>query len=362
MAATRIVVLDCRWLGIGGPGKTTEFVLRGLAAAPPEERWVLWGREGAITPLAWTGADLHPIAEDPRVLLGQRRAYDLPPGDFYLFMHQQRPLRTVPAATVVYDTIALRFGSQPAVRAVKRAFLRRVAATSRPVLTISEHSKATIVRDLDVAEDRVEILRFPFDDAFVERVHQIRASATRTDVALFVGGFLPHKNLPRLLAAFAATGFRSEGGRLVLVAGTVEQATTFLRELDADQRSFVTVHHSCSQADLDRLYATALFLVQPSLDEGFGLPAWEAMCCGLPVCVSDGGALPEVTRGFADPFPATSVEAMTAAIDGCAQSARRRGDEDAIAQSAALRRRAPSVRDFGVQVRSSIEHEATAVR
>ncbi|HEX3622120.1 MAG TPA: glycosyltransferase [Acidimicrobiales bacterium] len=362
MTAARTVVLDCRWLGIGGPGKATEFVLRGLAAAPPQERWVLWGREEAIAPLAWNGADLQPITEDPRVLLGQRRAYELPPGDFYVFMHQQRPLRAVPAATVVYDTIALRFGSRRTTRAVKKSFLRRVVATSRPILTISEHSKATIVRDLDVAEDRVEILRFPFDDTFVERVRRIRASATRTDAALFVGGFLPHKNLPRLLAAFAATGFRRQGGRLVLVAGTVRQATTFLRDLGAHQRSFVTVHHSCSQADLDRLYATSLFLVQPSLEEGFGLPAWEAMCCGLPVCVSDGGALPEVTRGFADPFPATSVEAMTAAIDRCAESARQHGDEDAIAQSALLRRRAPSVRDFGLQVRSSIEHEASALR
>jgi glycosyltransferase involved in cell wall biosynthesis len=48
------------------------------------------------------------------------------------------------------------------------------------------------------------------------------------------------------------------------------------------------------ETDLPGLYAQAELLVLPSFDEGFGLPAIEAMACGTPVIVSDGGALPEV--------------------------------------------------------------------
>jgi glycosyltransferase involved in cell wall biosynthesis len=361
VTADRTVVLDCRWLGIGGPGRTTEFALRGLALDPPPGRWVLWGPEEATTGLAWPGADVRPIAEDPRVLLGQRRAFEIPGGDFYVFMHQQRPLRPLPAVTVVYDTIALRFGTTPAVRRVKRLFMRRVARTSRRILTISEHSRATILRDLGVAPDRVEILRFPFDEAFVGRVAARRATTTpAADVALFIGGFLPHKNLPRLLAAFAATDFSRDGGRLVLVGGTSGQAAELVAGLDDRQRGFVDVRHSCRQAEIDELFATSLFLVQPSLEEGFGLPAWEAMCCGLPVCVSNGGSLPEITKGFAEPFPAESVPAIAAAIDATAAAARRLDDATRSAQVARLRASAPTVADFGNQFRTAVLERSTA--
>ena len=48
------------------------------------------------------------------------------------------------------------------------------------------------------------------------------------------------------------------------------------------------------ETELPALYANAELFVLPSFDEGFGLPALEAMACGTPVIVSDRGALPEV--------------------------------------------------------------------
>ena len=324
---------------------------------------MLWGREAATSPLAWPQAELSAVDTDPRVLLGQRHAFALPPGDFFVFMHQQRPLRTVPAVTVVYDTIPLRHGGSWASRAPKRVFLTRVARGSRRVLTVSEYSRSTIVRDLGVPAERIDVLRFPFDDAFVDRVLRLRRTERTEDVALFVGGFLPHKNVPRLLAAFGNTEFRGAGGRLVLVGGSAAQAERLRTRLDQGQRSFVTVRHSCPQPELDRLYATSRLLVQPSLEEGFGLPVWEAMCCGLPVCVSDGGALPEVARGFAHPFPARSVPAMTEAIDACVAAGRTVDPAEARRQSEVVRRRAPSIADFGAQFGEVVtRHAAAAAR
>lgn len=341
------VVMDCRWLGIGGPGRTTELVLRGLADSPPAGRWVLWGPQARTAALAWPGAQVVPIEEDPRVLLGQRRALELPRGDFTVFMHQQRPLRSVPSVTVIYDTIPLHLDRSPSRRRLKRLFLGQVIRTSAQILTISEHSRACIVAELGVAAERVEVLRFPFDDAFAERVRGLRATAAPVDAALFIGGFLPHKNLPRLLAAFAATGYRRRGGRLILVGSSAGQAADLVAGLDRAQRAFVDVRHSLDQDEVDRLYATVRFVVQPSLEEGWGLPAWEGLCAGLPVCASDGGALPEVVAGFSTPFPARSLEAMTAAIDACAEEAAGRGPAAAEAQSRRLREQAPTVADFG---------------
>lgn len=360
MPAAPTVVFDCRWLGIGGPGRTTELALRGLAAVPREGRWVLWGDEAKIAEVAWPDAAVSHVADDPRSLLGQRHLLAIPKGDFHVFMHQGRPLRRLPSATVVYDTIPLRFGSGRLSRELKRVFLKRVAATSQSIVTVSEHSKATIVRDLGVAAERVEIVRFPFDDAFVGRVLALRSSVERVDTALFIGGFLPHKNLPLLLAAFGETQFCREGGRLVLVGATPKQASAMLDRLAHPQRAFVTVLHSCTQPEIDHLYASSLFLVQPSLEEGFGLPAWEAMCCGLPVCVSDGGALPEVTAGFADPFPAASRPAMTAAIDVCAASARAVDVAEARRRSAEVREKAPALADFGLQFAAVVGEHVSA--
>ena len=353
MTAPAAVVLDCRWLSIGGPGRTTELLLRGLAAGPAPEGWVLWGPP-ATAGLAWPHAPLVAISEDPRVLLGQRRALDLPAARLAVFMHQQRPLRNVPAVTLVYDTIALRYGANRAVRRARRLFLRRVASTSRHILTISEHSRASIVRDLGVAPDRIEVLRFPFDEAFVGRVSALRRTSAPEPVALYVGGFLPHKNLPRLLAAFESTHFCAEGGRLVLAGGTATQVRGLLERATPAQRAFLTLVPTCSQADLEKLFATALFLVQPSLEEGFGLPAWEALCCGLPVCASDGGALPEVVGGVVDPFPATSTTAMAAALDRCAAQAGT-GRHAADALSERMRQGAPTVAAFAQQFRAIVD-------
>lgn len=350
MGLPAAVVMDCRWLTIGGPGRTTELVLRGLALGPAPEGWVLWGPPAAAG-VAWPGAPLVPMSDDPRILLGQRHATRLPAGRLTVFMHQQRPLRNVAAVTLVYDTIALRYGANRPLRLAKRLFMRRVAATSRHILTISEHSRRSVIADLGVAAERVSVLRFPFDDAFADRVEARRRTLAPEPVALFVGGFLPHKNLPRLLAAFATTRFCAAGGRLVLAGGSADQVAELEGRLTERERASVTALPACGQAELETLFATSQFLVQPSLEEGFGLPAWEALCCGLPVCASDGGALPEVVAGFVEPFPAGDVRAMAAAIDGCAG----RPAADAAEISARLRRQAPSIRQFGEQFRGIVD-------
>jgi glycosyltransferase involved in cell wall biosynthesis len=62
-------------------------------------------------------------------------------------------------------------------------------------------------------------------------------------------------------------------------------------------------------------YAEASIAVVPSVYEGFGLPAGEAMACGVPVVSTDGGALPEVVGDAGIIVPVKNVEAMAKAID-----------------------------------------------
>jgi len=349
------VVLDCRWLSFSGAGRVTESLLRGLAATPPPQRWVLWGPADAAGYL-WPGAEHIDVASRPTRMNGQREWFGIPAADLVVFMHQQRPLRSVPALSMILDTTPLRYNRNRADRWVKRQFLRRVGRISRGIITISDFSSRCIARDLGVPPSRITKVGLPADAVLAERVLAHRATSTREDVALYVGLFLPHKNLGRLIESFGRTAFRRRGGKLLLVGGK-DRAEPLLHSLDGEQRSYVTIRPQCTQAELEAHYATARFLVQPSLEEGFGLPVQEALACGLPACVSNGGALPEVTRGLAEHFEATSVTAMAAAIDRAADRATDTGRDQGRSLSNSFLARTPSIDDLAREMLDLIEAE-----
>lgn len=297
----------------------------------------------------WPGAEHVVVSTPPTHLRGQRDWFDIPSGDLVVFLHQQRPLRRVPALSMILDTTPLRYARNRADAWAKARFLERVAQVSAGVLTISDFSRRCIEKDLGVPADRITKIGLPADPALAERVLAQRASSPREEVALYVGLFLPHKNLPRLIEAFGRTAFRRRGGRLVMVGGK-HLAEPLRRGLDAEQRSYVTLHARCSDAELERLYATSRFLVQPSLEEGFGLPVQEALASGLPACVSSGGALPEITQGHVEHFDPRSTEAMVTALDRTAEEANDLVRDHGRALSASFLAGSPSIGDMARQV------------
>jgi glycosyltransferase involved in cell wall biosynthesis len=89
-----------------------------------------------------------------------------------------------------------------------------------------------------------------------------------------------------------------------------------------------------TREELAREFQTATMLVSPSLYEGFGLPAAEAMSCGTPVIVTDGGALPEVAGDAGVVVPKGDADALAQAIASLLDDPERR---EAVA-SACLKR------------------------
>ena len=87
-----------------------------------------------------------------------------------------------------------------------------------------------------------------------------------------------------------------------------------------------------STEQMVRYYAEAAIAVVPSVYEGFGLPAGEAMACGVPVVSTDGGALPEVVGEAGVIVPVKNVDALADAIDGLLRDEPRRTDLGGLAR------------------------------
>lgn len=332
----------------------TELLLKGLARCPGDFHWILWGPL-RIRELAWQGAEIALCSRDPRQWNGQRSWFEIPASDLAMFLHQQRPLRRLPSVTFIHDTIPLHFARNRTERELKRLFLRRVVRGSRRVLTPSQHSMRSIVSELRVAPEAVRVVRLPADAEMARRVAALRRSLAPEPVALYLGLFLPHKNLDLLVEAFGRTAFRREGGRLLLIGGIATQTEEFVTRLPAEARDYVEVRPFAGQPEVEAALGFCRFLVLPSLEEGFGLPAWEALSAGVPVCASDGGAVPEIAAGRAELFSAYSLDEMVVALDRCAARAASRTPADGEAASNEFLAEAPSIEEFAAEVVAILE-------
>jgi alpha-1,3-rhamnosyl/mannosyltransferase len=304
------IVLDCRWLGLGGAGRVTELLLRELQASPPAGAWVLWGDPGRLDAFGFPGTAVI-AGGSPLRLGGQCDLARVPRGDVTVYLHQIRPLRPGRSVTVIHDTIPLRHGGTRVSRLAKRTFFRAAARLSTHVLTDSEISRERIVHDLDVAPERISVLTFPPDMERARRIAGLRGELPQENRILYVGRFAPHKNLERLVRVFPQTRLAREGGRLLLVGGWGDEVERLRLRIGTG----VEARGECSEEELDRLLATSRALVLPSLEEGFGLPAFEAVASGLPVAVSRTGALMELPPERASLFDPLDEAGMVEAID-----------------------------------------------
>jgi glycosyltransferase involved in cell wall biosynthesis len=134
----------------------------------------------------------------------------------------------------------------------------------------------------------------------------------------------PLKGLAVLLNAFAALLPAHPGLRLLVVGKPQPGGDTEKLIARLGLGAHIDFVSGISTAELVRLYREATLVVVPSLYEGFGLPASEAMACGAPVVSSDGGALPEVVGDAGVLVPAGDATALAGAIAALLADAARR--------------------------------------
>lgn len=189
------------------------------------------------------------------------------------------------------------------------------------IFTVSENSKKDLMRFFKVNEDKIVVTYNAVDKKFVHKdkktveylVEKYGIPAGKK-VIMYVGNLKPHKNLSRLLKAYAGMEGR-EDTCLVLVgkAFDSEDLTPEIEALGLGKeviRTGIVVNE-----ELVDFYNLADLFAFPSLYEGFGIPPLEAMACGTPVVCSNNSSLPEVVGDAAytfDPYDENAIcEAMT---------------------------------------------------
>jgi glycosyltransferase involved in cell wall biosynthesis len=189
---------------------------------------------------------------------------------------------------------------------------KQVARTLPYILTVSECARRDISRDFTIPLERFRIVPNGINTDLFYPLPDVQRDSHRIIVTNSADS--PLKGLVYLLHAIAEIR-RRRPVRLVVIGqpkpnGTIER---LVRKLNlADQVSFTG---RISSAAFVREYARAGMAVVPSVYEGFGLPAGEAMACGVPVIATTGGALPEVVGDAGILVPPRDTPALAAAIE-----------------------------------------------
>jgi glycosyltransferase involved in cell wall biosynthesis len=183
------------------------------------------------------------------------------------------------------------FGSPP------RDWVDQLAARADDVWCYSNHVRDGYVA-AGIAAERAHVVPLGFDPAIYHPgVAPIPTDNAQACIFLFVGSLVDRKNVAQLVAAYTAAFAPSDPVALLIkhdslgMYGDARMAETlrgYQERSDVPPIRFIESYVTDDQ--MARFYRTATALVQPYRGEGFGLPALEAMACGIPVVVTGGGS------------------------------------------------------------------------
>jgi glycosyltransferase involved in cell wall biosynthesis len=215
----------------------------------------------------------------------------------------------VPSVVLAHDLLPLRFPQLSPLLAYHLAYVPLVLYGARHVLCNSEATAREVHGRLGLPLKRLSVLRLGFSPGLLKPL-----DLERQPFLLVLGRHDPHKNLVRLIKAFAQL---PHGPQILHFVGPHDPRYTpklvqLASELGITARCRFTPW--VSDSDRLKLLNLATALVIPSLWEGFGLPALEAMACATPVLASSAGALPEVVGAAALQINPQSISEMTSAM------------------------------------------------
>ena len=204
------------------------------------------------------------------------------------------------------------FGWREGLR--RRTVTRLAARRAVKVLTISDFSKAEIVRHLGVAPAKVDVI---YPGVTRHRRPDGRPATERRDpTVLYVGSIFNRRHIPELIAGFAALAVRHPGARLEIVGDNRSHPRLPIDELALGSAAGdrIRIRSYVSDAELADLYAQASAFAFLSDYEGFGLTPLDALALDVPIVVLDTAVAREVygsaAEYVAEPRPGLIADAL----------------------------------------------------
>ena len=184
-----------------------------------------------------------------------------------------------------------------------RLALRR----ARRILSVSQATGRDLQRLFGIPRDKIEVIYNALDPRLAgtpppaDQERTLSRYNVNSPYLLYAGNVKPHKNLPRLIEAFALVKDelrahpRYADLKLLIIGDELSQHPQLRRTvIQSRTQQDVRFLGFVDAPTLSIFYARAAAFVFPSLHEGFGLPPLEAMAHGTPVVSSNVSALPEV--------------------------------------------------------------------
>lgn len=229
----------------------------------------------------------------------------------------------VPTVVTFHDLIYLKFPQNiPTVlgRLYAHGMFRAAVWRATRILTVSQHTANDVADSLGADQEKIRVTLEGVPSGVPAGEHEKRSlpplpAAIDRPYLLYVGLQAPHKNLVRLMEAFAENDHLSRNYQLVLAGKQDPRWSRSVPPRYRDGSSRCIVYTGWVGDDvLESLYAHSRGFVLPSLYEGFGLPVLEAMARGIPVACSNAASLPEVAGNAALMFDPTSIADIRSAL------------------------------------------------
>jgi glycosyltransferase involved in cell wall biosynthesis len=328
------IAIDARKWRDFGIGTYVRNLVRHLASLDRETTYFLFCNAADEATLRDLAANFVPVV-DGSAGYGVREHLSIPwklrrlGADLLHVPHYVRPLFcSTPTVVTIHDCIHLLFPEYLPSRMAWRyahAMIGSAVRRSALVFTVSDASRRDILRFYPWADpERVQVVPNALDEAILkdpgaEEMERVKERyQIRGRFVLYAGNIKPHKNLDRLIRAFARLRARpgQEDLKLFIIGDEVTRYPALRRCVESvGARQDVRFFGFVPDQTLAALYRMAAVFAFPSLYEGFGLPPLEAMACGTPVVTSRISSLPEVVGDAAVLVDPHSVEDIATGLE-----------------------------------------------
>lgn len=189
----------------------------------------------------------------------------------------------------------------------------KVVKQLKHIITVSECSRKDIAADFGIKPNSLDLVYNGIDTEAFSPIPEIKRKANR--IMATASADAPLKGLDYLLKAFASLQEKYPELELLVLGKPKAGGHTerLIEQLGIKDK--LIFMNGITEQKIRELYAEASLAVVPSLYEGFGLPAGEAMSCGVPLISTCGGSLPEVVGDAGILVPIADAPAIADAID-----------------------------------------------